>query len=493
MSLESIISRILLTIALGAFIGLGRDYNLSSDTADSDKTKNKNSQDKKSVEARQKFAFIKSAVPASGLGGLRTYILISLLGAVSGVAAANEMGYIALLFGGAIILFLIVSFVLNYFDKNTFGLTTEVSILLTFVLSFLMLASEIDVRLLSALFIVNAFVLSIKTETKALVSKFSRKEVVDTAKFALFSIVVWQFLPDVNYSLAQIPYVGEFFTSILGDDFTNAMNFFNPNRLWLIVVLISGMNFLGYFLIKVLGRNKGLNVVGLLGGFVSSTTVTQGFAAGTKLIKSEEATVPFVKAVLLANAVSFIRALTIIAVVNVAFIEHIWMPMAAFGLVFLIYFLHLTFSSKKKEGKIQAEILSTSKNKSLKRLGITFDSPFSFRPALLFGVIFVTVIIFTHTALYYFGNGGLIISSAVSAITGLDAIIINASSFAGSGEVAYSTAAFALTLAAGVNLLVKGIYAAMLGNRHYKIKVLRIFAIAIVAGLVAYYLSIAAF
>ena len=39
------------------------------------------------------------------------------------------------------------------------------------------------------------------------------------------------------------------------------------------VVLIAGLNFAGYILVKVVGREHGLGITGLLGGLVSSTAV----------------------------------------------------------------------------------------------------------------------------------------------------------------------------------------------------------------------------
>ena len=44
------------------------------------------------------------------------------------------------------------------------------------------------------------------------------------------------------------------------------------------VVLISGLNFASYLLVKILGPEHGIGVTGLLGGLVSSTAVTLGFA-----------------------------------------------------------------------------------------------------------------------------------------------------------------------------------------------------------------------
>ncbi|NIV34391.1 MAG: DUF4010 domain-containing protein, partial [Anaerolineae bacterium] len=40
----------------------------------------------------------------------------------------------------------------------------------------------------------------------------------------------------------------------------------NPAQIWLLVVLVSGIGFLGYILMKVLGAEEGIGLTGLLGG-----------------------------------------------------------------------------------------------------------------------------------------------------------------------------------------------------------------------------------
>ena len=52
----------------------------------------------------------------------------------------------------------------------------------------------------------------------------------------------------------------------------------NPYRVWLIVVLVSLVSFLGYVLIKAIGSRAGIGLTGLVGGLVSSTVTTLSFA-----------------------------------------------------------------------------------------------------------------------------------------------------------------------------------------------------------------------
>ena len=58
-----------------------------------------------------------------------------------------------------------------------------------------------------------------------------------------------------------------------------ALCHFQSPTLWLFVVFISGISFVGYVLIKVAGAKKGIGLTGLLGGMASSTAVTASFTA----------------------------------------------------------------------------------------------------------------------------------------------------------------------------------------------------------------------
>jgi len=53
---------------------------------------------------------------------------------------------------------------------------------------------------------------------------------------------------------------------------------FNPYETWLMVVLISGLGFIGYIAMRLLGTRAGLLVTSLLGGLASSTASTLAFS-----------------------------------------------------------------------------------------------------------------------------------------------------------------------------------------------------------------------
>ena len=48
----------------------------------------------------------------------------------------------------------------------------------------------------------------------------------------------------------------------------------NPERVWLLVVLLTGIGWVGYIGVRALGPERGLLVTGLAGGFVSASATT---------------------------------------------------------------------------------------------------------------------------------------------------------------------------------------------------------------------------
>lgn len=501
LDLNSIISRLLLAILLGAFIGLERDNHLFEDK-DKDGVDDFTHKQQQNAEiAAKKFSFIKGAYPAIGLGGLRTYIMISLLGAVAGIAALYGYASLVWVFAGGVIAFILVAFILNYFDKNTLGLTTEISIMLTFLLSYLMLASEVDLRILVSLYIISAVILSIKSETHQLIKKFKRKEIIDSTKFALFSIVVLQFLPDKVLPLASLPVIGEYLSQLFSSEFLLSLDFFNPYRIWLIVVFISGINFIGYFLVKVLGKSRGMNILGLLGGLISSTAVTEAMAMASKDLKKHEDIDIYVNSALLSNMISFIRIVVVVALFNVELALAIAVPMSVMAVFVWLWYLvskgrgigDITAKELQKKApeikdKDMHKLHSDSVEK-LERFGLSFTTPFSFKPALAFGAMYILVLIFTKTMYYYLGDSGFLVSSMVSAITGLDAVTINTATLAGD-VVPISMGALVLIIAVSANLVIKVVLAMMLGNQYYVKRLMILFLSAIVLGVGSYVLQI---
>ena len=100
------------------------------------------------------------------------------------------------------------------------------------------------------------------------------------------------------------------------------------------VVLIAGLNFVGYILVKVVGREHGLGITGLLGGLVSSTAVTLSFSQRSRI---EPGLAPVLAlAILLAWTVMFFRVVVEVGVVNLSLAKDLALGMVMMGVVSLV-------------------------------------------------------------------------------------------------------------------------------------------------------------
>ncbi len=468
MNVTDYILKFLLAVGLGALMGLERDgsWKVNEDLKDL----------KKSTEqASQKFTFIKKNIPASSFGGVRTYILISLLGGITGLAYINGITPLTWIITSGFIFFILVSFILNYFDKNTFGLTTEISLIINFILSLLLLATDISTKLIVAIAVVDVLVLSLKNQMRGMVSKFSGREVIDTIKFVLVSAVFLPFMPNQMYGFGDIPVFGDMLQGILGSEFIEASKIFNPYQIFMIVVLMVSLNFIGYFLSKAIGKDKSLNLLGLLGGLVSSTIVTQDMAFRSKETKDNETINLYISATALTNMISFVRILAVTMIFNFAFSKIIFLPMIAMSLVLLIWAIYVNIFNRKTDKK---------EKKNVHKKGIEFDTPFALKPAIKFGLMYLAVVSVSQISLFYLGDSGFIVSSMIASLHGLDEITITTATLVGK-EITMNLGLTVLVIAACVNLVVKVVFVSISGNVVFRTKVAKMFFFTIIGGVLA--------
>ncbi len=98
--------------------------------------------------------------------------------------------------------------------------------------------------------IVYLLVLSTKNSMSRLREKFSRRELGDTLKFAVVALVILPILPDAKYSLLDLAswlYQGHLAWThpLLTTDF------FNPYSIWFFVVVLTGIEYAGFILSKM--------------------------------------------------------------------------------------------------------------------------------------------------------------------------------------------------------------------------------------------------
>jgi len=190
-----------------------------------------------------------STLTAKLTAGVRTYTLISLFG--FGCAWLYRMKIDFIIPVGIIVIGgMILTSYLAKQKSGAVGWTSEIAALLTFVVGVLSLIADIWIP--TALGIVATLLLSEKAELEHYIEKLDKSEFLAVIKFLIVTLIILPALPDKAYTQFNL----------------------NPYRIWQIVILVSSIGFVGYFLMKKFGEKIGLALSGLLGGIASSTAVS---------------------------------------------------------------------------------------------------------------------------------------------------------------------------------------------------------------------------
>lgn len=358
------------------------------------------------------------------IAGERTFALFSLAGAIAAMLA-DELSSALAFFG--IVLFLGLFTTVGYFwdsRNGKVGLTTEVAIVIAVGIGALCYWGYLTLAV--AIGIVTTVLLSIKLETDRLARALTREDMLATLQLAVISAIILPILP--NESFLPPPF-----------------DVLNPFKIWLMVVFISGISFLGYMAIKIVGPEQGIGITGLLGGMVSSTAVTLSFSERSK--REPDLSKPFVLAITVAWTVMFARVLIEVGVVNAALLGKVWLPIAAAGFVGLLYCGFLFFGKRTAEkGEVK------------------FSNPFDLMSAIKFGLLYALVLLISRAAQMYLGDTGLYLSSIISGVADVDAITLSMAELSRTGVLGMDTAALAIVLATMSNTLVKGGIALLAGS-----------------------------
>lgn len=378
------------------------------------------------------------------LAGARTFALISLLGC-SGALMADELGTpwgtVGLLLPvGALV---VAAYVVGARKHGGVGLTTEMATLLTFVAGALCYWNLLP--LAAAVGVATTVLLSLKPEMQAFADRITREDIYATLKFAVITAIVLPVLPDRGFGPPPL-------------------NVVNPHQIWLMVVLISGISFLGYVLIKMLGPRQGITLTGLLGGIVSSTPVTLSFSERSQ--EEEELARTFALAITVAWAMSYVRILAEVAVLNAQLLHRLWPPMAAAAAVGLAYSVYLYVSQPTREEG-----------------AVTFKNPFELSTALKFGLLYAVVLVISKAADVYTGDAGVYLSSFIAGLPDVDAVTLSMAQLTrADGGLAPATGARAVVIGAMANTLAKGAIVLGTGSRRLRRAILPSVVLMLTAG-----------
>ncbi|MEX2534966.1 MAG: MgtC/SapB family protein [Trueperaceae bacterium] len=386
----------------------------------------------------------KRETQGSIFAGIRTFPLISLYGAVIG-QLVDIAGPILLL---AAFLALAVLVALAYWRETSgekIGGTTEVAVLLAFGLG-VMAGVDLIVPALAGGVIATG-VLSLRPELRRLSAAATRQDLFAVVQFAAVSLVVLPLVPDEPFGPWGV---------------------WNPRTIWLLVVLISGVSFVGYVLSKAIGARRGIGLSGILGGLASSTAVTLSFSENSK--RRPELSSVYVVGVLAASTIMAPRLLALLGLVQPQLVLPSLLPLAAIFLVSGV-----------------GAIISLRRSAHTEVGGAKIGNPFELKTALQFALLFAIVLVIARAAQEYLGTTGVYLASVIAGITQLDAITLSLATQVSTG-LDPTVAARGLALAVAANSLFKAGLALSLGSRDFGRGVLVTLILAAAAGVAVAFL-----
>lgn len=279
--------------------------------------------------------------------------------------------------------------------------------------------------ILAAIFVTIVLVLNAKQSINTLAAKISGDEVTILAKLILLSGIILPLLPnEILHPWLPV----------------------SPFKIWLAVVVVSSVSYLGYVAQKYLFKDQGVLVTGIFGGLYSST-------ATTVVLSKKSQDVPrmsykMTAAILLATAMMYLRLWAIAAVFQWQVALILAPYIAGFAVVnFILVGVFMQLERRRVEHK---PVLTQAGN------------PLELKVAFIFAGLFVLMAVITQLVTDQFGNEGLRYLSLLIGFTDIDPFVLsllNGSYAADTGLIASG-----ILIAAGSNNLLKALYAWILGE-----------------------------
>ena len=374
--------------------------------------------------------------------GLRTFALTGLIGGLSAYMT-GRVSLIPLMALFSLTVLIAIAYYRSTGIDRKLGVTTEISLILTFFLGWL---AFYDASTAVILAIIITSMLAFKKQLHDFTHRVPKDEFYDSLKFALIALVILPLLPNRTIGPLDV---------------------FNPYEVWMVVVFISGIGFAGYFMVKWFGARSGMALTGIVGGMASSTAVTTTMASRTR--ESGGLEMSAMVASTLANVIMLLRVMLLAGVLYPAILYFIYIPM---GVMFVTGILVASYFYIKERAVPQGET-------------IRLKSPFSIMPAITFAALITIILFVSKLASVYLGSYGLYATAVFAGLADVDAITVSVSQLASKGITDPIVAVTAIMIAVFVNLAIRIIYAYYFGTKKFAAYTAGMVAVMICSGAAA--------
>lgn len=405
-----------------------------------------------------------SGKPTGHLGGIRTFPLVALTGAVAGIVGRTYGAWILVAGAVSVMALVAIAYAHDVATRDRRGLTTETAILLTYLLGVLTVTpvafdgAKERWLLAATIGIAATAILSLKQPLHDIAARISQEDLLAWIKFAVVAIVIVPLLPDRAFGpSAQLQVI-------------------NPQKLGTMIVLIAAIGLVGYVSMRMLGPNRGLGITGLVGGLVSSTAVTLALSSRSK--REEAVQDACALGVILANTIMPLRVLIVVTLIDRQLAGYLAPPMLAMSLTGAVFAF---LASRRSQPQFSNEISNENSNGN----SVNLANPFELGPAIKFGLLYGAILLLTRLAEIHLGDTGLYVAGLIAGVTDIDAITLSVAQLAGVGGTALTTASATILLAAASNTLFKASIALSTGSPVFRARVGLAFGVMVVAAVVA--------
>jgi len=378
---------------------------------------------------------------ASPLAGLRTFALVSVVGAVTAILSSTTGPWVIVAALVAIAALMVLGNVMSMRKGDIDpGQTTEVAIILTFLIGALVVVGPREIAIVAGATL--AMLLHLRDEMKGWVRRLSDRDVRAIMQFVVVSLIVLPVLPDETYG----PY-----------------DVLNPREIWWMVVLIVGLNLIGYGAFRLMSERAGSILLGVLGGVVSSTATTMSYARHTK--QNERASAAAVVIIWIASGMVFVRVLVEIGAVAPGLLPFAAGPLA---IMLAVFALGATLAWRRGSASGESPLQPTN--------------PSELKPAILFALLYAVVSLAIAAARDVLGITGMFAAAAIAGLTDVDAITLSTSQLVSRQVIDPDTGWRLILVATLSNMVFKFALVASLGSRSLAKPLSRLFTLGIIAG-----------
>jgi uncharacterized membrane protein (DUF4010 family) len=366
----------------------------------------------------------KASADKTIFGGIRTFPLIGLLGYGMAVVSGTQM--LPLAAGLAVVAsFLWLSYQHKLQGPGPVSVATEISGLTTFVIGALI--SQGHFWIAGTLGVLSVMLLELKMFLEGLSSRIPAQEIFTFTKFLFLTVVILPIVPNQDLGPYKI----------------------NLFKTWLAVAAVSAISY-GSYLLQIFTKGKGGMILSaLLGGAYSSTLATVVLAKRSKEI--DGAPHLFSGSILMASGTMYVRLVALIAIFNFTLFRKIAPPLLVLAAIGLLGGWIWTRNPDKQLVEVKKQYVPRN--------------PLELRVAILFGGIFIAMIVLTSWAVTHLGQRGVFGLAAIMGVTDVDPFVLSLTQSAGA-LTTLTLAAGSILIATASNNAMKAFYAYGFANRR---------------------------